>query len=110
MSRGLSEDPTVLMQMLDSISDMSKDFITAAEHLHREFNSPNPKTDPSSIGNILIEMGTITANELMEHVRSFKLSSHNGERLGEYLVRESCLTMEQLEIALDKQKRMRSGQ
>lgn len=104
-----------IKMMLDKITTMSKEFISAAEQLSVELeqrqsltpgvNGVRPEDDPSSIGNILIQMGFINYNDLERMVKEFKMSK--GEMLGEYLVRHTQLTVEQLEMALIRQQNMR---
>lgn len=104
-----------IKSMLTNITDMSKDFITAAEELYKDlcmrstsiigFNGVRPEDDPTSIGNILIEMGFIDSVDLTLMVNDFKRSKD--KMLGEYLVKHTSLTVKQLEAALACQRDMR---
>ena len=64
-----------------------------------------PEDDPLSIGNILVEMGLLSADELTILVQEFKLSEN--ELLGQFIVRKTRVTEEQVEIAWMKQERLR---
>ncbi|MGW8179337.1 MAG: hypothetical protein ACWGQW_11335 [bacterium] len=104
-----------IKMMLDNITTMSKEFISAAEQLSAELeqrqsftpgiSGVRPEDDPTSIGNILIQMGFISHNDLSRMVKEFKISKE--EMLGEYFVRHTQLTVEQLEMALIRQQNMR---
>jgi len=64
-----------------------------------------PDKDPASIGNILIDMKLLSEFQLSELVDMFKASKD--ELLGEFIVRRTKITVDQIEIALLRQKRMR---
>jgi len=64
-----------------------------------------PEADPTSIGNIIVNLGFITEEQLSEAVKEFKASKE--ELLGQFLLRQTPLTESQLKIALDKQDRLR---
>lgn len=64
-----------------------------------------PEEDPASIGNILVEMGLLTEDELARLVSDFNASKDR--RLGEYIVRHTRITEHHIKLALAKQQRMR---
>jgi hypothetical protein len=66
-----------------------------------------PEEDLTSIGNILIEMGLISKEKLIELVKEFQVSKE--ELLGEFIVRHTHITEEHIEIALVRQRAMRNG-
>lgn len=65
-----------------------------------------PEKDPSSIGNILVDMGFLDEKRLLDLVAKFQASKD--ELLGEFIMRHTELMTEQIEIALIHQKRLRS--
>lgn len=65
----------------------------------------SPERDPSSIGNILVDMGFLNESRLLSLIDRFRASKD--ELLGEYIVRHTELTEEQVEVALMRQKRLR---
>ena len=70
--------------------------------------STNPKDDPTSIGAILLSMGTITEEELDMALEMQERSSID-RQLGNQLVVLDVCTNEQVDIALAAQMRMRKG-
>lgn len=68
-------------------------------------NKITPDKDPTSIGNILVELGLITQNQLVELVSEFQKSKE--KLLGEFILEHSNLTLSQIELALVRQKRLR---
>lgn len=65
-----------------------------------------PEKDPSSIGNILVSMGLIKQEELEKLVIEFKKTED--QLLGEFLIKKSIITTENVELALIKQRAMRN--
>jgi len=68
----------------------------------------SPCDDPTSIGNILIELGFITREEFDEKIRKFQEAKIE-TLLGQFLVIEGGVTPQQLERALMRQVKMRNG-
>ena len=64
-----------------------------------------PEEDPTSIGNVLVDLGFITVQDLERAVREFKELKE--EFLGEFLIRKTQLTEDQLHLALLKQSELR---
>lgn len=64
-----------------------------------------PEKDPTSIGNILVEMGLLTEEKLAQLVADFRDAKE--ELLGEFIIRHTELTTSQVEMALIRQKRLR---
>ena len=64
-----------------------------------------PEDDPSSIGNILVDMGVITRETLKKLADEFK--ARREELFGEFLIRSAGISQDQLELALIKQKQLR---
>jgi len=64
-----------------------------------------PEDDPTSIGNVLVEMKLLSESDLERIIEEFKASKE--ELLGQFIVRKSAITDDQLELALLKQKVMR---
>ena len=70
-------------------------------------NSSFPDDDPTSIGNILVEMGAIEREELSYLVISFKETED--QLLGEYLISEvKGITKAKISLALMKQRALRN--
>jgi hypothetical protein len=70
--------------------------------------SVDPKDDPTSLGAILVSMGTITAEELAEAVEMQQRSSIERQIGNQLVVLDKC-TAEQVDIALATQEKMRRG-
>jgi len=62
--------------------------------------------DPTSIGNILIDMGLIVKDELERLAEEFNKSDKD-ELLGQFLLRYTNISAEEIELALIRQRRMR---
>lgn len=67
----------------------------------------NPAEDPTSLGSILVAMGTISPDDLKAAV-SLQERLSTDELLGKLLVAEGGCTQEQIAIALSAQDDMRS--
>lgn len=65
-----------------------------------------PELDETSIGNVLVEMGLLTLESLSDLVNKFK-SLDQDELLGQFIVKNTDITQDQLDIALVKQYKMR---
>jgi len=65
----------------------------------------SPDKDPTSIGNILVELKLLSNDELVKLVGEFRKSKE--KLLGEFILEHSNLTQAQIEIALVRQKRLR---
>jgi hypothetical protein len=61
--------------------------------------------DATNIGNVLVEMGLLTKTQLASIVVDFKAAKD--ELLGQFIVRKTALTEDQIELAVLKQKIMR---
>lgn len=70
--------------------------------------STDPKTDPTSLGAILVSMGTITQEELDMAVEMQERSSIE-RQLGNQLVVLDVCSNEQIDIALAAQEKMRKN-
>jgi hypothetical protein len=70
--------------------------------------SVDPKDDPTSLGAILVSMGTITDEDLSEAVEMLQRSSIERQIGNQLVVLDKCST-EQVDIALAAQEKMRSG-
>lgn len=64
-----------------------------------------PELDPSSIGNILVQMGALNQDELEQMVAEFIMLKE--QKLGEYIIQNSHVTQEQRDLAILRQKMMR---
>lgn len=64
-----------------------------------------PEEDETSIGNLLVSMGLLTTGELTNIVKEFRESKE--ELLGQFIVRKTAITEDQIEIALLKQRVLR---
>lgn len=67
----------------------------------------DPKSDPTSIGLILVAMGAITADQLHVAVEEQKQASED-VLLGKLMVASGFISPEQLEVALSAQAGLRS--
>jgi len=65
----------------------------------------SPENDPTSIGNILVDMGVITQEKLQKLGDEFR--AQREEMFGQFLVRNAGISQDQLELALIKQKQLR---
>jgi len=70
--------------------------------LFKRVNSQSPDDDPTSIGNLLIEMKLITREQLRD-----ALDRIETDLLGESLVKLELITETQLELALARQRMLR---
>ena len=67
-----------------------------------------PAEDPTSIGNILVEMGLLNQEQLVELVAKFR--EKHDELLGEFIVRNAPgITEEHVELALIRQQSLRGN-
>lgn len=66
------------------------------------------KSDPTSIGAILLSMGAITCNQLDETIAE-QLRLHEDALLGKLLVAAGYCSNKQLEIAIAAQQTLRNG-
>lgn len=65
----------------------------------------DPKTDQTSIGNVLVKRGYISRDQLDQYVARFR--DQVDMRIGEFMVGEGAITQDQLETALLHQQMMR---
>lgn len=65
-----------------------------------------PEEDSTSIGNILVELGFLTQDRLRLLVAEFRASKD--ELLGEFIVRKTKLTEDDIKIAMTRQDCIRS--
>ena len=66
-----------------------------------------PEEDPASIGNVLVEMGLLTEHQLKQIVIEFKASKE--ELLGQFIVRKTPITEDQVELAFLRQQKLRGN-
>lgn len=64
--------------------------------------------DQSSLGNLLVEDGTVSPGELSELLYEFRKLSKNG-LLGQFLIEKGVITKEKLQMLLIRQSAARSG-
>lgn len=69
--------------------------------------SISPEIDPTSLGNILVEMHLITNEQLIILVIDFEDYKKQEQLLGQFLLRQKVITETQLEIALIRQQMLR---
>ena len=67
----------------------------------------NPKEDKSSIGNLLLDFGIVTPEQLAEAIE-YKERSTLEQLLGAVLVHQGYCTREDIDLAMETQKKLRS--
>ncbi len=99
---GVEEDLTSILSTIKGLMSGEGQEVSGDGDGEKKESSPqSPAGEPKMVGEILVEQGTITQDQLLEAIKEQK----GGERLGDVLVRKGYATKEDVEKALSTQRK-----